>query len=375
VKDEKRVSVVSVGKGKWVKYGYVLDKNLETLAQKEERADRIRLEYVEVTRAREAFIVMDSNIENCIFSENYNLQDCPEIFNELTQAADQMTQSNKTAAAAERNEERRFPAGDVQTTEKQQKKCYIDITPSMFETNGSVEKKKDPSEGQELQKEERIKGNVFGTMMHRAIELFVQKWRDNRQADAAVLQKLAGQSVCRAIMENQEDLCKKEQCENEEQYSGQAEAYRVALTDALKKFYSDAYIKPLVLKAKAVHTEMPFSFITTIKAEREKKGEQNLFTAMNAYLEHKKITIEDDQEVWIHGICDLVVEQQDGSIVVVDYKSDTKGFMENAEFHEHLNKKYEGQMTLYKYALERVFNKAVEMPRLWSLYEQAAEGI
>jgi ATP-dependent helicase/nuclease subunit A len=374
VESGKRVSVVSIRMGKGIKYGYVLDEALENLAQKEERADRIRLEYVEVTRAREAFIVMDSDVDQCLFSDQYTLSDCPEIFSKLKKAVEQEDNSCQTAAATERVEKRCFPSSDVQILEEQQKKCYIDITPSMFETNGSAEKKKYLLEGQEPQKEERIKGNVFGTMMHRAIELFVQKWRDNRQAGTDVLQKLADQSICRAIMENQDDLYKKEHCENEEDYLKQAGAYHKALAGALRSFYADAHIKTLVLNAEAVHTEMPFSFITTIKAEREKKGEQNLFTAMKVYLEHEKIDIEDGQEVWIHGICDLVAEQQDGSIAIVDYKSDTKDSLENEQFHEYLNKKYEGQMTLYKYALKHIYpDREVKMPRLWSLYEEAAE--
>ena len=62
----------------------------------------------------------------------------------------------------------------------------------------------------------------------------------------------------------------------------------------------------------------------------------------------------------MNGTADLVLRRRDGSIVIVDYKSDSKkADWTEEDFEKHLQK-YDGQLMLYQYAMAKLFSVPVE---------------
>lgn len=57
----------------------------------------------------------------------------------------------------------------------------------------------------------------------------------------------------------------------------------------------------------------------------------------------------------INGVADLVLKGRDGSITVIDYKSDIDKKKDPKRFGKLLTARYEGQLTLYRYAMGKIF--------------------
>ena len=74
----------------------------------------------------------------------------------------------------------------------------------------------------------------------------------------------------------------------------------------------------------------------------------------------KLLSHKPDQPVWINGKADLVMVKKDGSIHIVDYKSDINHDFSEAEFAALIEKRYGGQMELYRYVCAKLFNVPVE---------------
>ena len=83
-----------------------------------------------------------------------------------------------------------------------------------------------------------------------------------------------------------------------------------------------------------------------------------------------KIEIGSNQPVWINGTADLVLLFESGDIWIIDYKSDTKKVASLDVFEDTLQKKYEGQLTLYQHSMSRIFGVQKDRieTRLYHLY-------
>lgn len=82
-------------------------------------------------------------------------------------------------------------------------------------------------------------------------------------------------------------------------------------------------------------------------------------------------TLEDkysDEKVMVQGIIDLYYEKNDGSIVLVDYKTDR---CSSEEEQKKVSEKYRKQIELYGYAMEKILKKSVKEKYLYLFSPQS----
>ncbi len=215
----------------------------------------------------------------------------------------------------------------------------------------------------------RPTGNIFGTIMHRALEILVKDIRAGADFKKDIRAKSAfydsdesndnndsciHAAILQAIMESGDEM------ENAfgSTYDRRVAEYRNFLTKILKKFASDEKLVDEIRRSKAVFTEYPFSFFTTEKADPE------MFKALRQKISDKKaekcLPSTLDQKVWIHGKADLVMMREDGSIHVLDYKSDMNTGLSEADFKEVIDRRYGGQMELYRYVCAKLFDTSID---------------
>ena len=101
------------------------------------------------------------------------------------------------------------------------------------------------------------------------------------------------------------------------------------------------------------------NLINKIKKSKEIHKEVEFCLKVNAkdYFEASK-----EDNILIQGIIDLYFIDEDGNIIIVDYKTD---FEYNTE---KLVQKYKKQLELYQLALEKYFNKKIYKKYLYSLF-------
>lgn len=73
---------------------------------------------------------------------------------------------------------------------------------------------------------------------------------------------------------------------------------------------------------------------------------------------------ETDEKILVQGIIDLYYINKNGELILVDYKTD---YVEEGNEQE-LRDKYEGQLNIYKRALEKALNRKVEAVYIYSIY-------
>lgn len=331
----------------------------------EERAkEQTRLEYVTATRAKHALIFMSPLREECAFS-GMDLSEQPSITHMMEQESEETQNPQEDEAGTE--EVRSYEPVSEEVDVSLCDRPYIGISPSDLEKG--VSKKKKAVEEQEMvvitdtpeleqhpeleaedeweesveEKDERPKGNVFGTVMHRCFELLMEGWQreKNQEGVAESLNTL----IALAIMENQKDMKKR----YGSAYADNVQKYQDYLKKVLTDFMKDEEMKQLFADTEKLYTEYPFSFYTS------KKKDPALVDAIAKWL--PELTAK--QELWVNGTADLVLRRKDGSIVIVDYKSDIKkADWTEEDFEKHLQK-YDGQLKLYQYAMAKLFSVPV----------------
>ena len=292
-------------------------------AKEEDEAEKIRLEYVAATRAEEVFILSESYGNKSAFSR----YEKPErdikrllVQPQVTETPDQGEKTDEIEKGSIREYEK--------VTDEAKKEVYKSLSPSDLEEHIREEVVVENIE-------RRPKGNIFGTTMHRAFELLI---KSNDDISACV--------AC-AIIENYEDLLhegRRRYLKPEEAATVYIEVVKEYLENALDKFKNDEKMSGLINNAKEVYTEFPFSYFDTD---------------------------DENQSVWISGTADLVVVDNQNFVHIIDFKSDTNKEASLEAFENTLNKKYEGQLGLYKKAMSRIFNVKLEQitTELYHLYK------
>ncbi len=342
------------GKTMWASYRSLSD--VFTAAEHEEAREQTRLQYVAATRAKQVFITMDAITEGCMFfAYSFKqevgadsilpiLDNLPEISRELPVIADYQMPQTKVVPKTDED-------GSAQD-----RVIFVKATPSALEGVSATreaarkrmqEERKCVQDGQcgkpgqrvcatqtcdGLKAVKRPKGDVFGTAMHRGLELFIERWRTDFDASWDVCEKWIRISVTHAILEGS---CRIPEAEREE--------YRSFLTEILEAFARWAYDKRLFTddSVAEVHTEYPFSFY---EEQMELKGEVG--------------------PVWMNGTADLMIRYQDGSIAILDYKSDRDDYLTEEEFEISLQERYAGQLQMYRYAVARLHGISQEQVSL-----------
>jgi ATP-dependent exoDNAse (exonuclease V) beta subunit len=163
-------------------------------------------------------------------------------------------------------------------------------------------------------------------------------------------------------MENADDLCK---ISGEGGFEKVADEYQKYLVARLQDFVDCKDIKKWFDESTEIYTELPFAFMTT------KSKDPDLFKAIERHSKKKYIPDSDEQPVWIHGFADLVFYNgNQNTVIIVDYKSDTKGDMSAEKFREYIHNKYDGQLILYKHAIGKIFHTEIENveTETWNMY-------
>ena len=205
--------------------------------------------------------------------------------------------------------------------------------------------------------ERRPKGNIFGTVMHRAFELLMARIMVTRNI-ADVTDKEVRAVAANAVSDNLMDIKKAFP-----DYVAAVDSFGEYLLQVLQKFLRDEEIGRLLAVTECYWTEYDFSYWTDIRELSD------AYNVLKPYLDKKKITVAEDQKICITGMVDLLLKTNDGKLHIIDYKSDSKGAESDEEFANHL-KKYDGQLALYRIAMSAVFDVPFEdvSAELYSLY-------
>ena len=321
---------------------YGMDYSIKKLARQEEEEERIRLQYVAATRAAHSLIIMPEIASDVWFS-------APEYEYEKLDDINQWLKGHTEAKVSGCTDSGGLDTGSEMINLKDLKgnieksdfailsECQsVSINPSGLEKGGVTGLKK-KEEG--YSKESRPGGNVLGTVMHRVYELIFMRW--NSIKDMADPTPAIERAVNQAIMENRDDLRRDKDDPVE---------FKNYLFDKMKVYF-DLVIKDIMDNAAEVYPEYSFSFfVKGVERDEFRKW-------LGAFLDDKKIELKetDDQTIWVNGQADLVIVQNDGRVKVYDYKSDAMNGKPEADFKDSMEKKYEGQLALYRYAIGKAF--------------------
>ncbi len=338
-------------------YGW--DVNLLKLAADEDEEEAIRLQYVAATRAAHALIIMPVVVgrgtPNAWFSAPaYQYDKLPDINAWIKERVEDPAGSSVAGGSAASNYSS-INLHDLETQKaaanlsKMGEVQLISITPSGLEPEGRTGY---TSEDAGYVQEDRPRGDVFGTVMHRAYELLFIRFEKLAKLQPGDLENAIERAVNQAILESKEEM--------------DSDSTGKWIFDYLKPkmiAYFEPVIKGIMAEAAEIYPEYAFSFYV---AEEEKEVFKDQF---NPYLSQLKNPVEiRDEVIWVNGKADLVVRKKDGSIKVYDYKSDAMNGKPEADFKDALAKKYGGQLALYRYAIGKSFGVSNVETELITLY-------
>lgn len=358
-------------KGQHVYWTYI-DKSIESDSRNARKAENARLEYVIATRAKEAFIIMDRIPENVsvragdpvptepAYSDNYlfNDIDSKSTLKDIRDTVKASAAAVQTKAAAAEYE----PVHEKNEFGKEQtENGYLVLNPSSFEDYNRKKKKdsgddemtaknlrdaelmifSDSADDEEIIDVEVLpKGAVFGVVMHRCYELLVNRWNHHFDIGRDEYMALAEKCIRMAMMESWDDIPEDEH-----------QDWINQLKNIMLRFYGSQF-KGILSGAKEIYTELAFSYYT------DGTESEGLISKLS---ECQKISDSKDRKFWINGIADLIVRNADGSIFIIDYKSDAAGEDDTPEgFYKVLLDRYKYQLELYTHAMSRIFKVPAE---------------
>ena len=300
----------------WVGYGG--SKDLIDDAKDEEVSEAIRLEYVAVTRARQAVIFMDRYQRGSgnMFSENYGL-DMLRSIEEIVNEKDNQPASIQPVE---------YESQSIQHKTRQNSPVFYSDSPSQ---------KEDESAGKAVLTEpekgalERPVGNVFGTVMHRVFELLITRWK--QLGTVALQDPRVRAAIHQSVTENLKDIVESE-----------IALYETFLYEEAKTFCTWLQQQEWIKQAKWIETEIPFSYLDNpISADAESSI-----------------------PVWMHGTADVLICCKDGTFHILDYKSDSdERYPSEEAFETRLRGKYQPQIQAYKDAFCRIYHVLPEQIR------------
>ena len=327
---------------------YGSDRQLMRQAVEDELKEACRLQYVAATRAAHALIIMPAINNAAWFTDNaytgYNEESINKWLNRRKNDNTEYELVKCEQAVREnsiRLEQLSSNAEQTDINSLSGVRC-ISITPSGLEELESVTGYSVTDEW--YSKEERPSGNVFGDVMHRAYQLIFERISYISNTDKTEGEKLIERAVNQAVAEKKADFRSQDS----------PQKFKEFLCGRLNAYY-DKVIRRIADEAVELYPEYAFSFYVSDE-------ERNSF--IEKFSDYLKLTDEEskktepqktDKLIWINGQADLVVKKKDGSIKIYDYKSDAMNGKPEAEYEKALNKKYEGQLALYQYALSKAF--------------------
>ena len=298
------------------------DPHIYNLPKEARAGEKVRLEYVEATRAEEALIFFDNNAKSKAIFQDFNFDDCIN----LCEDNDKIKKLYQEVILEDQVEEKNNEYKEVELTYQdidlsdniKKTKNYINASPSDYEH----EYKEDWITDSEL----RPKGATFGTILHRCFELTILATRkgDNILCDDIITQ---------AILESLQEL--KVECGS--YLEKNLKEYQAYLKLKLEDFINSKLMK-LVKEAKEVYAEYQFNFFIDEKLRKEIKN----------------VDI-NDKDIWFNGKADLILVNEN-HIDIYDYKTDSIGNNSISALEKHLEDTYGDQQRLYCFAISKCFN-------------------
>lgn len=201
-------------------------------------------------------------------------------------------------------------------TEQQKAPVYRKMSPS-----SEIHHISRGTEGAKTEDENRPAGNIFGTVMHRCFELVVNEWDEVHSMEKDILKAEISRIADFAVWEERDHI-------KDEEYTD----YISYLKKVIQDFLADENLCDVIEQAEHIYTEFPFAYA-------EDNGEE---------------------KVLCEGVMDLVIHCQNGSWLIVDYKSNQRKGMAEEEFADRLMEEYKGQLAGYREALARFVHVPAE---------------
>lgn len=297
--------------------GYNRDELLIDAAKRSDAAEKIRLEYVAATRAEQVLIFMDRiNKKNTLFSADYDfgtrsIRDI--IYEKQNYPAKSLVQTEKYGKTS---------LSDV-AAEELKNPLYKSESPSDFEDESAGKEDRQSGMQHALR---RPSGAVFGTVMHRAFELLVNRISYKEDFLNEYVQKDANSLIkacyIQAISESSDQISLADMDE-----------YKLFLSEAIMAYGKWWYANQMPDLIEEFYTELPFSYFVDGESEES-----------------------DNPLVWRHGFADLVLKMKSGRFMIIDYKSDSDlAYPDEKAFENRLIGKYSAQIEAYKDAIETAF--------------------
>lgn len=297
-------------------------------------SERRRLEYVIATRAKEVFIVMSRLLNKEGLLDDYEIDNCPDVTDIIPKQADAADDAKVTFKEF-------VPDSKMPTySDEQLEKSFVTLNPSSFKNHNAViddepEKTDEPEAISEQADDDSPKGDVYGTALHRCYELLINEWKRNFDMSAAEMQELIRRCVYTAITEASVTVG-----------FDVASGYAEELKRVMNWFIKEKLFTDMLRNSAEIFTELSFSYYTSADESAE------MITELSKY---KKDLDVGSKSIWVNGVADLVLKGRDGSITVIDYKSDIDKKKDPKRFGKLLTARYEGQLTLYRYAMGKIF--------------------
>ena len=333
---------------------YALRQGIKDKADRERDMEAARLEYVAVTRAREALIFLDQvkdTKKDAMFA-NYIDDSIPELYDSFP-LEDTGEESLPLEAIETGILHSEIPGEEVT------RRAGYKTSPSEMENKSGGKKLEKKAEDQETEDpddteapaeteasellQKRPASDIFGTVMHRAFELSVHGIREG----------FVDPDLCinRAINENSDNI----DARYKDKASDEKREYQQYLKERLPGFMR--FITPFVIGADEVYTEYPFSLTVTGTELGDIRSKLQITEKLAESLPAEGT--ENDNSLWINGQADLVLKNGT-DVVIWDYKSDKMNGLPIDEFSRHIHEKYDNQMNLYKWVFGKIFGGEAE---------------
>ncbi len=313
-----------------------------------------RLEYVTATRAGQVLIFMDNINSKPLFhgedGARYNLKELQTIAPAIV-FDDPHTEPARIEKCYDLDNEEKSSRDNIFEEDEESILPTIQgISPSGFE-NGHSKTKSEAIERAKKSGEyyrgveysiRRPMGNIFGTTMHRALELLADRYSLIKGSDENTQKKLLEGCVSQAVSENIDLLTDMD-----------IQDYKLFLGAVVRTYFHELINLGWLDGENVFHyTELNFSYY-----EKESSGDDSQLYYANKHLKEKEKLKE--APVWMNGSADLVIRKNAGTdseeILIVDYKSDNDNFLTEEEFHKSMSEKYIGQLDNYGYAMKKLY--------------------
>jgi len=313
-------------------------------AKNEGENERTRLEYVTATRAGEVLIFLDQIGEKAPWFKSYKWDDVPR----LQPAVEEYKKSNPGGSGDGEAEYADYEnPWSVEITGEQKVPVVQTVNPSMLEIKSSVKREANSEQGRE---KFSAPDNIFGNVMHRAFEILVKEYIRQGKAKSEITEEVIKGISALAIMENSEDIFRSVDAADE---NSEAEKYFRETGKQLAGFL-DSVLYSKVRSAKACYTE--YSFNTELDVADVKIFSEKLYNRIADVKPNDSGTPEKPaKHYWMNGKADLILENEDGTVEIWDYKTDRRGILTPEQFDEYLNECYDNQQLLYEYAVHKLF--------------------